>query len=117
MRLIAIILFVAALAKVGLVQHLQQAGARDVIVAAYAGQAVAACEKSDPTLKLSVTATSDIDMQIGDRARAVSLWQVDSPDWVGRYRQVYLLLKTTGSTKTCRFDVIHRVATSSGQSS
>jgi hypothetical protein len=107
MRLIAMVLFAAALAKVGLVKHLHHAGARDVIIAAYGAEAIAACEKSDPKLKLAPT-TAEIDVQIGDRARSVSLWQVDNPEWVDRYRKVYMIVKAAGGEATCRFDVLQR---------
>jgi hypothetical protein len=117
MRLIAMLLFAAALAKVGLVQHLRQAGARDVIVAAYAADAIRTCEQGDPSLKLAATAASDIEMFVGDRVHRVSLWQVDSPEWATRYRQVFLVLKTPDGQPACRFDVIHRTAKTVGNPS
>lgn len=104
MRAIAMGLLAFALAKIGLVQHLRLEGARDVIVSAYAGKAIAACEAVDPGLRFIDTRAADITMDIGDRQRPVALWQVDHADWPNRFRSVTLvLLSTTGS---CRFDTL-----------
>ena len=100
MRVVAMVLFALALAKIGLVAHLQQAGARDVVVAAYGAEAIRACEAADDRLKLARLSAGSIDMTVGDRSRAVALWQVDHIDWAGRYRRVYLDVKTTGGDMT-----------------
>ena len=82
-------------------------------VAAYGAEAIRACEAADDRLKLARLSAGSIDMTVGDRSRAVALWQVDHIDWAGRYRRVYLDVKTTGGDITCRFDVAGGAATPS----
>jgi hypothetical protein len=89
---------------VGLIQHLRQAGARDVIVAAYGADAIKACENADAAIKLAGVAPASLQMVVGDRRQSVNLWQVDHGDWAGRYRHVYLDV-VTPLGHTCRFDI------------
>lgn len=104
MRALAMILFVLALGKVGLIQHLRLEGARDVVVAAYGGDAIKACERADDRMKLAVTSPASLDLTVGDRAKQVSLWQVDHANWASRYRTVYLDVAISGGL-ACRYDV------------
>jgi hypothetical protein len=104
MRTIAMLMLAAALAKVGLVTHLRHEGARDVIVAAYATRAVAACEAVDAAFRLVDTRAAAVAMEVGDRSRSVALWQVDHGDWPARFRSVTLVLSTEDG-RICRYDV------------
>jgi hypothetical protein len=104
MRSIAMVLLAAALAKVGLMIHLRQEGARDVIVAAYASRAAAACEAVDTAFRLVDTRASAVGMEFGDRSRSVGLWQVDHSDWPARFRSITLVLSTHDG-RICRYDV------------
>jgi hypothetical protein len=115
MRLLAVVLFMMAAAKIALVHHLHQAAARDVVVAAYATEAIAACEKAEPAFKLAATPSADVEMVVGDRGRSVGLWQVDHADWAMRYRQVYLIVKRADAA--CTFDVQKRIASIWGKKS
>jgi hypothetical protein len=103
MRVLATSLFVLALAKVGLVHHLHQAASRDVIVAAFGNQARAACAQAEPLFNAEPAERAPIEMIVGDRERAVNLWQVDHADWASRFRQVFLVLKHTQGS--CRYDI------------
>lgn len=114
MRTIAMCLLALALAKLGLMQHLQMAGARDVIVAAYGSKALSACEAVEQSLKLSGLGLSDLVVKVGDRSRSVALWQVDHADWAARFRSVQLVVQSKDGP-VCTFDPSTGLATRPGK--
>jgi hypothetical protein len=105
-RVLAMILFALALAKVGLIQHLRLQGARDVVVAAHGSDAIKACERADERLKLATTSPAALDLTVGNRVHTVNLWQVDHADWANRYRKVYLDVAGPDGGGLCRYDVV-----------
>lgn len=96
-----------AAAKIGTIEYLQRAATRDVIVTAYASQAVSACQKATRVDILkpgpSWGTPAGVRVEIGNRQTPVALWQVDHQDWQARFRRTYLVLDAAGAR--CHFDV------------
>ena len=91
MRILAIILTVFALAKLGTVQWLHRAASDDMIVSAYKLRALEACQMASKRLALGVSdkvwaAEMAVRVEIGHRKNGIYIWQVDRPEWAPRSR-------------------------------
>jgi hypothetical protein len=106
---IAIALAVLAAAKIGTVEYLQAAAAREAIMKAFRSDAVQACHKAHTQQDAGSPGAvwsrqADATVIFANRTHAVGLWQVDHPQWVARWRQAHVVLNAQIASVRLRCD-------------
>lgn len=116
MRKIAMILAALLVLKVAIQEYVWRAATEEVLVAAYAEQALEACRSRIrarvPTLPAAAIAPSELRFGVGDLVSDVALWDVNNRDWTRRYRTPFLRLAFSHGEQRfkCNFDLMQRQA-------
>lgn len=116
MRKIATILAAILLLKVAIQEYVWRAATEEVLVAAYAEQALEACRSQIrariPTQPGATIAPSELRFGVGDQVSDVALWDVNNRDWTRRYRTPFLRLSFFHAQRQlkCNFDLMQRQA-------
>ena len=91
-----------AFGKVGAQAYIRQQSANEIIVSAYREHALAACQQSGQK-----TPNVSVELIIGKDDLNVRLWQTGHAQWSARYRDPFLLIKSTGRDRAvvCEYDI------------
>ena len=114
MRAIVFILALLAISKIGYQEYMFRTATNDVIINAYRGRAVNACQRdakaqSVTAIPVNWTRPTSVRLIIGKSNLDVYFWQINSKLWNARYRNPYLFLsinQTPGSV-FCEYDIVH----------
>ena len=114
MKAIVIFLALLAIGKIGYQEYLFRTATKDVIVNAYRGRAVSACQKDARAQRMRTdgrnwSRPSSLKLVIGKSNLDVYFWQINSNLWNARYRNPYLFLSVNQAMSSlfCEYDIVH----------
>jgi hypothetical protein len=115
MRFLVLALAALAGAKVWMQDTMFRSGAEEALVAAYRERAIEVCQKQgrdiagQPMRGLNWSRPTSVRMITGSRHTSVYFWQVDDAAWNARYRNPYLVLRTSehDAAPSCEYDLIY----------
>lgn len=117
MRILILLLALAAGTKIWFHDRLFRTGAEEAIVAAYRDRAVASCQQLPQrdsrgetlaAFTVNWSHTPTIEMAFGNHHLPIHIWQADHPQWNARYRNPHLVLASADrhSGLRCFYDVV-----------
>jgi hypothetical protein len=114
MRILLLIIAVLAVANFSVHEYIDRTAKRDIIISAYRGNAIAACQRQagnqiDPEVW---NKPSGVKLKIGKSDLDVYLWQTKHKLWKARYQNPYLYvtLGTKGAVIYCDYDISNDTA-------
>jgi hypothetical protein len=111
MRAIVVTLALLATLKIWVQDSLYRSATEEALVSAYRTRAADACTRISAAGRASPdgvdwTKEGQPRVTVGNPAIAVHIWQFDHELWNARYRQPYLVLSRSGSSASCRYDIL-----------
>ncbi len=112
MRAIVAVLAIVAIGKVYVQYNFYRTAADRAIIAAYRTAAIAACRIGQPNTAGNMAAylwskPRSIEVRVGEPGLAISLWDINHPQWEERYKHANLVLEPGDphTQLTCRFNL------------
>jgi hypothetical protein len=114
MRILLLIIAVLAVANFTVHEYIDRTAKRDIIVAAYRGNAIAACQREaiQRVEPQAWNSPSSVKLRIGKSDLDVYVWQTKHKLWKARYQNPYLFvtLGTKGAAIYCDYDISNDTA-------
>jgi hypothetical protein len=118
MRTFVYLLALLAVVKIVYSEYVFRTTVGDAVIAAYRGEASEACGRDSRSLGLAVAPdawqrASDIRIVVGNTDVTAMPWQIGTPEWRARYRNVHLRLAVEATRRevVCDYDIVSRSAT------
>ncbi len=113
MRFLVLVLVLLAGGKIYIQDRLYRSAAEDAIIAAYRERALEACQREASESKKPRAAPSSgwakpgaIELVVGKRDLDVPFWEVESPHWKVRYKQLFLTVRPGDQQSgVCTYDI------------